>query len=182
MSWPPTGRVTPVPGRVATMSWRMGVVSRVGSRRVTRPLSRVVALCRRTPAPARATAHRIAGLLNHVARIADRIVALPGCVRGPYCTPRPAVSRYNLLYRDPDWKMGSSPSSLLHFFFMFYFVFFFSLIFVFILFHLLEDHKKKCIYIFFHFPVEQNKFIKIFFLFFFLEKTHCKTLKKNISP
>ena len=83
---------------------------------------------------------------------ADRIAVQPavswpldGRVAGPCCTPRPAVSRYNLLYHDPDWKMGSSPSSLLHFFFSFVF---FSLICFFILFHLLEDHKKKKNFIF----------------------------------
>ena len=33
------------------------------------------------------------------------------------CTPLPCpVSRYNLLYREPNWKMGSNPSNVLQVF------------------------------------------------------------------
>ena len=55
-------------------------------------------------------------------------------------------------------QIGSSPSSLLHTLF-----FFFSHI---IFFHFVpptRDHN----FFFFHFPVEQNKFIKIYFIYFF---------------
>ena len=40
------------------------------------------------------------------------------------CTPQCPVSRYNPLYHDSDWKMGSSPSSLLHKLFFFHIFFF----------------------------------------------------------
>ena len=35
-----------------------------------------------------------------------------GPVMAPWCAPSSSVSRYNLLYRDLNWKMGSNPSSL----------------------------------------------------------------------
>ena len=81
------------------------------------------------------------------------------------------VSRYSLLYRDSKQNMGSSPASLPTTLFCFHSFFF-------ILFHPLEDHKK--IYFFFHFPVEQNKLIKIYF-FIFSSFTHCKTSEKISS-
>ena len=63
-------------------------------------------------------AHRPAMSWSRVARPLGRVVA-------PCCTPQRLVSRYNPLYRDSDWKMGSSPSSLLHNFFFFHSSFFF---------------------------------------------------------
>ena len=66
----------------------------------------------------------------------------------------PTVSRYNMLYRDQDWEMGSSPPSCLQ-------PFFFSTHYFFSLFQLLQDHNIYIyiyIYIFMS-SVEQNKFI-----------------------
>ena len=122
-----------------------------------------------------AAARRIAGLFGRVARITGRIVALPGRVARPCCAPRPTVSRYNLLYHDPYWKMGSSPFSLLYFFL---FCFFFHSYFFF---HFVpptgKPHKKK--QFFFSFPVNS----KIFFFkhLFFSCFTHCKTSEKIFS-
>ena len=64
-------------------------------------------------------ARRPAMLWGRVARPLCHVVAL--C-----CTPQRLVSRYNPLYRDSDWKMGSSPSSLLQKKFFFHSLFFFS--------------------------------------------------------
>ena len=46
----------------------------------------------------------------------------------PCCTPRRPVSRYNALYHDQGWEMGSSPSSLLHILFFFFHLIFFSFV------------------------------------------------------
>ena len=43
-----------------------------------------------------------------------RVAGPPYRVVAPCCTPQRPMSRYNPLYRDSDWKMGSSPSSLVH--------------------------------------------------------------------
>ena len=85
-----------------------------------------------------------------------------------HCAPLRAipgpVSRYNALYRYLGWEMGSSPPSyLLH-------VFFFSLFFVFNCSTYLEDHKNT--FFFLHFPVDPNKFIKIYFFIFYFPVLH----------
>ena len=73
------------------------------------------------------------------------------------CALMPAVSRYNLLYRDSKQQMGS----LLPTMFFFFHIIFFS--------HssYWKTTKKKIFIFFFQFSMEQNKFLKIYFLFIF---------------
>ena len=107
---------------------------------------------------------------------ARRVVAFVGRIAGP---PQPyhrallracALACHDTIHCivTQGWKMGSSPSS-------FPAQFFFSL------FQVLQDHKKKKkLYIYFMSSVEQNKFIKIYFIYiFFSSFTHCKTSKKK---
>ena len=73
------------------------------------------------------------------------------------------------LYRDLNWKLGSSPFQLPATFF-FHIIFFSHSSYW-------KTTKKKH---FFSFSSKSNKFIKIYFIFF-PSFTHCKTLKKKIS-
>ena len=134
-----------------------------------------MALCRREPA--RAAARSIAGLLSRVARIAGYIVALPGSVARPCCTPRPAspaLCHDTIPYIvTQHMQMGSSPSSQVS-----CTLFFFSLIFFF---HFVSPTGRLQKYIFyFYFQVEPNKLIRIYLCIFSSFK-HCKTLKKISS-
>ena len=65
------------------------------------------------------------------------------------------------------WKMGSSPFQLLQPFFSLCFTYW---------------KTTKIYYILFYFPVEPNKFIRIYFIYFyfFFSFTHCKTSEKNL--
>ena len=70
---------------------------------MSRPLGRIAAPCR--------------SLLPLAHYAPARLCAWP-------CSPRPYLSRYNTLYRDQDWKMGTAhPSFLCTFFFFHSFVF-----------------------------------------------------------
>ena len=96
--------------------------------------------------------------------------------RGRTClamrSSQPCLSRYNALHRDstPEW-------AVVHFRFHCTF-FFFSHHFFFLIPATGKPPKKIFIY-FFHFPIELNKFIKIYFILFFSSFTHCKTSKKK---
>ena len=109
----------------------------------------------RVPVPPSRVACRVAA--SCCARQLDRIAS--SC----------PVSQYNLLYRDPNWKMGSSsPSSLLCTLFFFF---------------ICSTHCKITIFIFFFISlIEPKIFIIIYFNFFSSCFTHSKTPEKKISP
>ena len=142
---------------------------------------RCIATQKVTPSNDTVFVSRVTKARSQAVRVVGRIVSLLGHVVVVSCLAMRALvrpmSQYSLLYRDSKQKMGSSPASL-----PCTCLFFFTLFF---LFQLLEDHKKKkniYIYIyffFFHFPVEQNKIIKIYFIYFFSRFTHCKTSEKT---
>ena len=101
-------------------------------------------LCIATLSASQATRARA---LGHIAGTARRIVAHSRPCRGRAlavswpipCAPMPTVSRYNLLYHNQAWELGSSLSQFLQIFFFTHF-FFFS-------FQLLENHQRR-IYIY----------------------------------
>ena len=113
---------------------------------------------------------------------ADRIMALPRRVVGVAClyrghalaAPRPvSLALCHDTIHCIVTQMGNSSSSCLlsiffSFFFLFQIIFFFS-----------HSSYWKTTKFFFHFPVEPNKIIKIYFiLFYFSSFTHSKTSKK----
>ena len=86
-------------------------------------------------------------------------------VVSPCALPSLACHDTNHCIVTQSWRMGSSPASQHKLFFFHIKIFFLS-------FQLLENHQYIYIYIyiysfFFHFPVEPNKFSKIYFIYFF---------------
>ena len=144
----------------------------------------IVALLRRITAPKVAPAmiqllyrdlHRSPrAQADRVVRVAGRIATLlpaPLRTRLAVLWPgAPVVSRYNMLYRDQDWEMGSSPPNCQKLFFFFTHFFFVCYSYC--------KTIKKYILLLFHFLVEPNKFIKIYFIYFFSSLTQCKTSEK----
>ena len=116
---------------------------------------------RACPARPCTLAGHVAGPLGRVTgRVLDRIVAQSDRIVADHAHLLCSVSRYSLLYRDSKQQMGSSSAYCLQRFF-FFTSFFFS-------FQLLENHQKNIYYYYyFHFPVEQNKFLKIYFILFY---------------
>ena len=98
--------------------------------------------------------------------------------RGPPPTrPSYPVSRYNPLYRDSDWKMGSSPSCLLPLLQIFFHSFFFSFC---------STYWKTTIYIYIYIYTQPHFHVfsrtkNIYFKYFFSRFTHCKTSEKKFS-
>ena len=102
-----------------------------------------------------------------IVRVVGRITALlhaPSRTRSTVSWPCvPVVSRYNILYRDQGWEMGSSPPSCQKPFFFFFHSFFFL--------PFVPATVRPPIYIYIYIfmsSVKPNKFIRIYlFLFFF---------------
>ena len=150
MSWLPCGRI------VACLA--------------THPTARPCAQEAHASRPCRVPPGHVVGL---VAVSWGRVARLMAISWPPCYTPLSPMSRYKALYRDQVQKWAVAQPDFLHYFFFSSFIFFFHSCY-----WKTNYPKKYMLLLFFSFSSKPNKFIKIYFIHFSSNFTHCKTPEK----